>query len=94
MRSRYSAYSVGDVIHLNRSWHPDTRPVDLTLVPGRRWVGLDIVDTEDGRALDATGIVEFVAHFDGPDGSGTQHERSRFERVDGRWVYVDGDHTG
>ena len=44
MRSRYSAYSVGDVIHLNRSWHPDTRPVDLTLVPGRRWVGLDIVE--------------------------------------------------
>ena len=91
MRSRYTAYSVGDVVHLNRTWHPDNRPADLTLVSGRRWVGLEIIDTEAGRALDATGIVEFAAHFEGTDGSGTQHERSRFVRHNGAWVYTDGD---
>ena len=94
MRSRYSAYSVGDVVHLNRTWHPDNRPTDLTLVSGRRWVGLEIIDTEAGRALDGTGIVEFAAHYEGADGAGTQHERSRFVRHDGLWVYVDGEAAG
>lgn len=91
MRSRYTAYSVGDIAHLERSWHPDARPPDLTLVPGRVWVGLDIVDTDAGRALDAAGVVEFVAHYEGPDGPGAQHERSRFVRHGGSWVYLDGE---
>lgn len=89
MRSRYTAYAVGDLPHLRRSWHPDTRPPGLTLVPGRRWVGLEILDVAAGRALDLTGEVEFVARYEDGDEAGAQHERSRFVRHGGRWVYVD-----
>ena len=91
MRSRYSAFVVGDVDHLMRSWHPDTRPTEISFVPGQTWTTLEIVSTERGRALDATGVVEFRAHYVRNGRAGTLHESSRFARVAGRWVYVDGD---
>src|SRR5690554_275105 len=39
MRARYSAYAVGDTVHLLRSWHPDTRPSVLDLDPTQEWIG-------------------------------------------------------
>lgn len=86
MRSRYTAYVVGDVDHLFRSWHPRTRP-PLDDVDPLDWQGLEILDTEAGGESDEHGVVEFVARYAG----GELHERSRFERRAGRWVYVDGD---
>ena len=35
--------------------------------------------------------VEFLAHSKGPHGRSRQHERSRFVREDGAWLYVDVD---
>lgn len=87
MRSRYSAFVVGDVEYLVRTWHPRTRPAELELDPGMRWTGLEILDTGDGSAFHSTGTVTFRASYRG----GSLHERSRFERVDGAWVYVDGE---
>lgn len=89
MRSRYSAYAVGDVDYLLKSWHPSTRPVDLTLDPQLRWYRLDIIATEHGGLLDQDGTVEFRAHYRTPDGPGDQHEVSRFTKHAGNWVYVD-----
>ncbi|WP_167051642.1 YchJ family metal-binding protein [Salinibacterium sp. ZJ77] len=91
MRSRFSAFARGDAAYLLRSWHPSTRPADLDLDADVEWRRLQIVDTVDGGADDAEGVVEFRASFRGPDGAGLMHERSRFARVDGLWVYVDGE---
>ncbi|MCW3040562.1 MAG: hypothetical protein JWM31_2467, partial [Solirubrobacterales bacterium] len=33
MRSRYSAFAVGDPVYLLASWHPSTRPRSLELAP-------------------------------------------------------------
>ncbi|MEV6049939.1 YchJ family metal-binding protein [Streptomyces sp. NPDC052107] len=87
MRSRYSAFVKGDAGYLLRTWHPQTRPEGLDLDPRMRWTGLEILDTTDGSAFHSTGTVTFRASYRG----GSLHERSRFERVDGAWVYVDGD---
>ncbi|MEV5870304.1 YchJ family protein [Streptomyces tendae] len=87
MRSRYCAFVQGDAGYLLRTWHPRTRPARLDLDPGMRWTGLEILDTADGSAFHATGTVTFRASYRG----GSLHERSRFERVDGAWVYVDGE---
>lgn len=87
MRSRYSAFVKGDTAYLLRTWHPRTRPARLDLDPGMRWTGLEILDTADGSAFHTTGTVTFRASYRG----GSLHERSRFERVDGAWVYVDGE---
>src|SRR4051794_32684662 len=64
MRSRYSAFVLGDVPYLERSWHPSTRPRRVTVDPAQRWTGLDVVASEDGGPVDEAGIVEFVAHFE------------------------------
>jgi SEC-C motif-containing protein len=83
MRSRYSAFALGDGDHLARTWHPDTRPRRIH-VGEPAWTGLEILDVVDGGMLDATGIVEFVAHHRDHD----VHERSAFVRVERRWVYL------
>lgn len=87
MRSRYSAFVRLERDYLLHTWHPRTRPGSLELDPGMRWTGLEILDTTDGSAFHSTGTVTFRASFKG----GSLRERSRFERVDGAWVYVDGE---
>lgn len=90
MRSRYSAFAVGDPAYLLRTWHPSTRPAELTLDPELRWYRLDILATTHGGMLDTEGTVEFEAHYRSPDGAGSQHETSRFIRASGAWFYLDG----
>ncbi|NMO35850.1 YchJ family protein [Streptomyces sp. GMY01] len=87
MRSRYCAFVRGDAAYLLRTWHPRTRPARLDLDPGMRWTGLEILGTTGGTAFHTTGTVTFRASYRG----GALQEHSRFERVDGAWVYVDGD---
>jgi SEC-C motif-containing protein len=89
MRARYAAFAVGDDRYLFRTWHPRTRPDDLSLPTERRWTGLTIVRTEAGGPEDDTGIVEFDAHYTAAGRPGVQHEVSRFERRRGLWIYVD-----
>ncbi len=94
MRSRYSAFAVGDLTYLARSWHPDTRPRKIHDDPTRRWTGLTVLATSGGGMLDQEGTVEFEARHTGGDGDEPDmdhvvHEHSTFSRVDGRWVYVD-----
>jgi SEC-C motif-containing protein len=91
MRSRYAAYVLGDTDHVFRTWHPRTRPGDLSPEPTLTWTGLEIVDVVAGGPADEEGEVEFVASFVHPAGAGERRERSRFVRRAGRWVYVDGD---
>ncbi|MGI3779233.1 MAG: YchJ family protein [Janthinobacterium lividum] len=89
MRSRYAAYAKGRLDHVFRTWHPRTRPADVEPVPGLTWTGLRVLATEAGGPDDAEGVVEFDARHDGPDGRGVLHERSRFVRRAGHWVYLE-----
>ncbi|WP_212911033.1 YchJ family protein [Streptomyces sp. TS71-3] len=91
MRSRYSAFAVRDEAYLLRTWHPRTRPVSVELGDGPRWTGLEILATEAGSAFHSTGVVTFRARFTDGGRAGELRERSRFERIEGAWVYVDGD---
>jgi len=91
MRSRYSAFARGDSDYLFRTWHPRTRPSDLILDAEIVWSSLEMTDTSAGGAPDDHGEVEFTARFTSGGRPGAMHERSRFQRRAGRWVYVDGD---
>ena len=88
MRSRFSAFAVGDAAYLLRTWHASTRPERLVLDPERRWTRLDVLGTDRGGMFDTAGTVEFNAHYRWQGQSGTQHEISRFAREHGSWVYV------
>jgi len=83
MRSRYSAFVVGDAAYLLRTWHPSTRPCRLRLDDGEQWLRLEVIGRSAGGMLDTEGTVNFRAHAR----SGVQHEASRFVR-DGQWLYV------
>ncbi|MEV0321811.1 YchJ family protein [Streptomyces sp. NPDC050658] len=91
MRSRYCAFVKRDAAYLLRTWHPRTRPPGVDFDPGIRWAGLEILATADGTAFHTTGTVEFRARYTDGGRAEALHERSRFERVAGAWVYVDGD---
>ena len=89
MRSRYSAFVLGDVPYLLGTWHSSQGPATLELEAGAKWLGLEI---KQHRITGAdTAEVEFVARFRVGGKAIRQHERSRFVREDGRWFYVDGD---
>jgi SEC-C motif-containing protein len=90
MRSRFTAFAVGDAPYLLRSWHPSTRPSDLELDTGIRWTRLDILQTEAGGPFDTSGIVSFEAFYRERGVQASMKERSRFVREDGLWSYVDG----
>jgi SEC-C motif-containing protein len=89
MRSRFSAFAVGDARYLLATWHPRTRPQTLELDAHLRWYRLDILDRTAGGPLDMHGEVEFEAFWSSPDDRGSQRERSRFVREGGRWHYLD-----
>ncbi len=87
MRSRYSAFAMDETDYLRTSWHPETRPASVASDPQLRWVGLKILDSSGGGLFDAEGTVEFQARYRDGGKPGDMHERSRFVRHDGRWVY-------
>ncbi|MFJ3582547.1 YchJ family protein [Streptomyces sp. NPDC090127] len=91
MRSRYSAFVVRDAGYLLRTWAPETRPGEVDFDPALRWAGLEIRETTDGTAFHQSGTVTFVARYTQGGEAGALHERSRFRRHEGAWVYVDGD---
>lgn len=90
MRSRYAAYVNENETYLLATWHPATRPASLELdaSPRPQWLGLAVTSHVPLDATHAT--VEFVARYRINGRAFRLHEASRFERVDGRWLYVDG----
>lgn len=89
MRSRYSAYVLDELDYLLATWHPRTRPARLDPNPaGLRWLGLEV--RRHWPQDETHSSVEFVARYKQGGRATRLHETSRFERLEGRWVYVDG----
>ena len=99
MRSRYSAFALGDVDHLLRTQAQDRSPNQPEPERRRaleetcrrvRWLRLEILATEAGGPLDLEGTVTFAAHYQQSDGRrgvarrGLMRECSRFGREGGR----------
>lgn len=92
MRSRYSAFVNMDEAYLKATWHPRSRPSRVRLDADLKWLGLRIKSTQLGGEADTEGTVEFVARCRRSGKAQRLHETSRFEKVDGRWFYLDGTH--
>jgi SEC-C motif domain protein len=88
MRSRYSAFAVGDAAYLVRTWHRSSRPETLTLDPAMRWTRLAVLETQAGGLFDAVGTVRFRAIYASQGQRGVLAETSRFIRQDGLWTYL------
>ena len=88
MRSRYSAFAVGDAGYLLRTWHPSGRPRTCSLDPALRWTRLAVLQTRDGGPFAATGTVHFRAMDFQQGQRGVLAETSRFVRHDRHWTYI------
>ncbi|WP_156471552.1 YchJ family protein [Snodgrassella sp. CFCC 13594] len=90
MRSRYTAYACHDFDYIKRTWHPQTRPLDVGAQENSvKWIGLTVTSH---RILDAQHeIVAFVARYKDNGRAEKLAETSRFECINGQWLYVDGD---
>lgn len=87
MRSRFSAFVLGDVDYLLASWHPQTRPTELSLDNSPDWTQLEVLSSSEQKSM---GTVDFRAIYRLANGWGALEEQSRFERINGRWYYLDG----
>jgi SEC-C motif-containing protein len=92
MRSRYSAFVLGKLDHIDRTHAPEIR-ADFNRAEAERtvaeveWLGLDIrQSSENGDS----GSVEFGIRFRRDGQELVQHEVSSFRRVDGQWLYQGG----
>ena len=88
MRSRYSAFAVGDTGYLLRTWHPSARPQELALDPALAWTRLAVLKTDGGGLFDATGTVRVRAIYVREGQRGVLAKTSRFARQDRLWTYV------
>ena len=95
MRSRYTAYFFRLVDYLVATTHPDKREKNLARELDKTiwhpsWRKLKILSQSKGGKDDKTGKVEFVASYS-LDGENLElHEKSRFRRYKGKWMYLDG----
>jgi SEC-C motif-containing protein len=97
MRSRYSAFTQANVDYLMRSHSAKTRPIkEHTSIEKWAksvvWMGMTVIQTQAGEVDDEIGYVEFKALYL-ENGTPEQiHEKSLFQRENGKWVYVSGVH--
>lgn len=91
MRSRYSAFVLGDEAYLRQTWAAENLPAEPLLDAAVKWQGLTILSTEAGGELDQTGVVTFIARYKVNGRAGRMQERSRFVREQGLWRYLDGE---
>lgn len=97
MRSRYTAYVLGEVDYLLSTLAPEMHQADEQSlieeqITNTQWQGLIIVSAKRGSRKDSDGEVTFEARFKAGDESGVMRETSNFRRGEQQqWLYVDGD---
>lgn len=92
MRSRFSAFAVGDASYLLHTWHPSTRPTSLELDPDQQWYLLEILGTSGGGLFDTQGVVSFRAHCRSAANRKLKDsltETSSFVREERQWLYME-----
>ncbi|WP_315770675.1 MULTISPECIES: YchJ family protein [unclassified Bradyrhizobium] len=97
MRSRYTAYTRGDIGYIESTLAADRRSAfdaaaARTWATRATWLGLRIVSSVRGQPGDADGVVSFVATYREAGKTIEHHEVSQFRRDDdGAWRFVEGD---
>ena len=93
MRSRYSAYALGQVDYLLHTSLPDQQKlIDQVALKDwlekNQWLGLDIIELSKGQARDSTGIVSFIARYKFRNKIKEHKETSHFQKENGNWYFV------
>ena len=93
MRSRYSAYCLGNIAYIQSTMQGKASLGFDSLANAEWakrmiWIGLQVLSS--ATLSDTEAEVEFIARFVEGKILHCIHERSRFKRILGQWFYVDG----
>ncbi len=92
MRSRYTAFAIEHAPHILKTWHLNTRPKALNFDDNPVvWLGLEVHSSQDGKAGDSSGSVEFTCSYLEKGQLCKLRELSQFHKVDGLWYYLRGE---
>ena len=88
MRSRYSAYAMKNADYIvQTALVVDNKTAIEEWMKRVKFVKLEILRTQRGKALDKKGVVEFKAWFEDEGKTEVLHEVSAFVKRKGRWFY-------
>ncbi len=95
MRSRYTAYTKGDIDYIKKTSHPkDQDEFDMAAAKSwaedSEWMGFRIIRSEQGAATDSKGIIEFIVRYKMNGQIENHHEVSTFVKIDDQWYFEDG----
>lgn len=93
MRSRYSAYSIGNIDYICETEESPNRDTIENWARSTRFKRLRVLAGERGGKEDETGTVTFEADFETNGENGTHRETSQFQKHEGRWIFVRGQHN-
>lgn len=94
MRSRYSAYVLGQIDYLLTTTLPAQQDgLDRDAISAwsaqSTWLGLDVESAEILAGLPEHAFVTFTARWHDDDGEHSHRERSAFVQHDDRWYFID-----
>jgi SEC-C motif-containing protein len=96
MRSRYSAYAEHAVSYiLDTCIREGKEEIDERQTRAwsekSTWLGLKILDLSGGGPEDSGGTVEFEARYERDGLRDIHHEKARFKKIEGKWMYDEGE---
>lgn len=95
MRARYTAHTLANMSFIVRTHHPANRSeIDEASTSKwaseSEWLGLEILNVENGQVDDRQGRVEFIARY--RDGDSVRHDHAEiaiFEKHNNEWYFKD-----
>lgn len=89
MRSRFSAFALQLDEYLLSSWHPETRPEQISLEPDTQWKRLEIRRASNDAQQ---GSVHFKAYYQEQNQWHLLEETSKFLFENNHWFYHSGNY--
>jgi SEC-C motif-containing protein len=95
MRARYTAFTLAESGYILETIHPDKRDAHdeaavLKWARGSEWLGLDVLDTQEGGPDHQEGKVEFIARYKQKGSRVNHHELAAFKKMEDKWYFYDG----
>lgn len=93
MRSRYTAYVIGEIDYIVDTTLPEMKDginVEATKAwsEDSSWIGLEIHSLEEGSESDDFGYVEFTAKYENLGEIQEHREKAFFKKEDSKWYFV------
>lgn len=101
MRSRYTAYALGDADYIIKTTHKDNpefrqsgrlqKQQILSFSHNTQFNGLEILDVQEGEFTDFKGTVTFHVTLSQNNLDASYTEKSDFKKEHGAWLYLKGE---